>query len=1043
MSISFYGDYFANTLRRSVHRSTQQLNQSTRRLATGTRVNRAADDPGGSVMASRLNSSLRGTRQAIRNGSDVFSMLRTADSTLAEQNEILHRLRELAVQAANGTLSTIDRANLEAEGITLRNELDRIGAQARFNGMNLFDGTFANKIFQMSDNAESEPLTVTFGTSDSYNLALDARESTAVFENFQSVAGATVQFDLSGVSIVHTAADPSDQASNAAALLASLDAASASLVPFGYTWSLTDSGLGVTINRTLGQTISIDNFISGSVVTDRTLANSIDATMTTNRTGLDATTYLDGNNGPVGSFASTITLTENDIDTGTPGIVNTTFEATPIAVEGGTTGLSTTDQIGSTLLLNPPSASDQINIVATRNDGTSTTFTYTFTTATDTLSDLFTAFNAAHSEYTMSLSGTGAIRLEEVTQSAGTSLAMSVVPVTTNTATETFSQTTERRLTSNNALSGSFNSSTLLSNITEFANVQGGDTLNVSLTDGSGTDRSFTFTFAGSINAASTSTVNDFMTALSTQTNITASFDTNTGIVVSDSSVPNGASIALSWTTGDFTERFSAASGSNATVNTTSLAFTASGQTLQSGAFTSGGAAVTSTTTTLNSIDGFSNIEGSDSFSINLTNYSGTSTTVTVTASDVTAGNASSMTIGDIISAINGTTLGSSTLSATLSASGQIEITEQSSDRSIGSNFDVGDTIDIAVTANDGSSLGTGTYTFTSANDTWDALRTAIEGIANVTGTYESDRLVFRENTRTVGSSVGITLSNYVDAANADGSFTGATFGSNGNNKVTTSSIISTAYTLATNINSISEFTDVNAGDQLLFRMTNGAGTNRDFTYTFGGTTGELTTDTFQELVTAINLQTDMNAFFDSNINHIVIEDTTNSGTGVSFSFAMADFFELAGPSNQLDVTADSLSTGGATLLDSNTSTSVVAFDYDISTVDGASHAITSLDEAIRLMNLSRATLGAQMSRVDHRVSRLAAANEYLTQGKSAIMDADFAQETAQRASAELKRVSATNLIAVERRLKQVALNLLESTMGQGSGGIAVSFQRF
>ena len=98
------------------------------RLASGKRINSAADDPAGVAIASRLNSEIRGTSQAIRNALDGQALIDTAEGGHKEVENILQRMREIAVQSANDTNSSQDRANLNEEMKALSTEIDRIAA---------------------------------------------------------------------------------------------------------------------------------------------------------------------------------------------------------------------------------------------------------------------------------------------------------------------------------------------------------------------------------------------------------------------------------------------------------------------------------------------------------------------------------------------------------------------------------------------------------------------------------------------------------------------------------------------------------------------------------------------------------------------------------------------------------------------------------------------------------------------------------------------------------------------------------------------------
>ena len=132
---------------RHLSRSTLALSKSLERLSSGLRINKAGDDAAGLAISEGLRSQIRGLNQAVRNSNDGLSVVGTAEGSIEESTNILQRMRELAVQAANDTNSASNRASLQSEIDQLVNELNRIASTVQFNGLNLLDGTFTNKSF--------------------------------------------------------------------------------------------------------------------------------------------------------------------------------------------------------------------------------------------------------------------------------------------------------------------------------------------------------------------------------------------------------------------------------------------------------------------------------------------------------------------------------------------------------------------------------------------------------------------------------------------------------------------------------------------------------------------------------------------------------------------------------------------------------------------------------------------------------------------------------------------------------------------------------
>ncbi len=121
--------------------ATGALSKSTEKLSSGYRINRAADDAAGLAISEKMRSQIRGLNQASSNAQDGISLIQTAEGALQESHSILQRMRELAIQAANGTETDDDRGNIQDEIKQLQSELDRISTDTEFNTMKLLDGS--------------------------------------------------------------------------------------------------------------------------------------------------------------------------------------------------------------------------------------------------------------------------------------------------------------------------------------------------------------------------------------------------------------------------------------------------------------------------------------------------------------------------------------------------------------------------------------------------------------------------------------------------------------------------------------------------------------------------------------------------------------------------------------------------------------------------------------------------------------------------------------------------------------------------------------
>ena len=136
------------------------LSMAMERLSTGQRINSAKDDAAGLAISQRMTADVRGLAVAMRNANDGMSLAQTAESAMGEVTNMLQRMRELAVQASNGTVTGDDRAAMQAEVKQLSGEITNIGKQTNFNGIKLLDGSAKSLMLQTGSRAGE---TVTFG----------------------------------------------------------------------------------------------------------------------------------------------------------------------------------------------------------------------------------------------------------------------------------------------------------------------------------------------------------------------------------------------------------------------------------------------------------------------------------------------------------------------------------------------------------------------------------------------------------------------------------------------------------------------------------------------------------------------------------------------------------------------------------------------------------------------------------------------------------------------------------------------------------------
>jgi flagellin len=158
----------------NLNRSTRALGNSFRRISSGLRVDKAADDAAGLAVAENLESVSRSARVAMRNANDGVSIIATAEGAAEEIGNILKRMRELAVQSSSETLASGERAYLETEFDELIDEIDRISGTTTFNGVALADGTNTTLDVQVGvNNTANDQITISLSDLGSSTLGVD------------------------------------------------------------------------------------------------------------------------------------------------------------------------------------------------------------------------------------------------------------------------------------------------------------------------------------------------------------------------------------------------------------------------------------------------------------------------------------------------------------------------------------------------------------------------------------------------------------------------------------------------------------------------------------------------------------------------------------------------------------------------------------------------------------------------------------------------------------------------------------------------------
>ena len=190
----------ASAAQRGLAASQDSYSKQAEHLSSGLRINRASDDAAGLAVSEKLKNQVRGLNQAQRNAQDSISLIQTAEGALTETHSLLARMRELAVQSSNDTLTASDRANLNAEFTQLQAEVDRIATSTQFNTALLLNGsgTATALTFQIGAN-----------NGDTLALAIDGTQASTLnvaFNSANGMAGVAYQSSASAmISILDTA----------------------------------------------------------------------------------------------------------------------------------------------------------------------------------------------------------------------------------------------------------------------------------------------------------------------------------------------------------------------------------------------------------------------------------------------------------------------------------------------------------------------------------------------------------------------------------------------------------------------------------------------------------------------------------------------------------------------------------------------------------------------------------------------------------------------------------------------------------------------
>lgn len=244
----------------AMRNAADQMGDAMQRLSTGLRINSAADDAAGSAIASKMDAQTRSLAVAIRNANDAISLTQTAEGALSEVENMLQRMRELAVQAGNSTLNASDRAQIQAEVDQLSAEIDSVATKTNFNGNNLLDGGTTSLGFQIGANA-----------SDTLSVALQNATVSALGIGSSSTTASLTSRRLEAITADIAAADIKINGENFSAAALDVDSTTSfnadgrvDATGFG---DADNSANGGKVANTIAQVINSNSHVHGAVAT--------------------------------------------------------------------------------------------------------------------------------------------------------------------------------------------------------------------------------------------------------------------------------------------------------------------------------------------------------------------------------------------------------------------------------------------------------------------------------------------------------------------------------------------------------------------------------------------------------------------------------------------------------------------------------------------------------------------------------------------------------------------------------------------------------
>jgi flagellin len=367
--------------RNSVEGAEKASAKDMLRLSTGLRINSAADDAAGVAISSRMNAQSRGMAMAIRNANDLLSMTQTAEGAAKDINDALQRMRELSIQAANDTLNASDRKNINLEIGLLKEHINAISKQTKFNNINLLDGSLKNTSFQIGGNTQ-DTLKLSMPALDTSSLA-----QTPVTNKFKltfTALAAGQSVTVAGLTFKATADTTAAEVTAAFSNLAENATTGAGTTTGEYGGSFTGFASGNADGTTVELTTTASN-MKGDV--PKVAVMQIDA-IVTNSYKLTFSGLLSGQSVTVAGLTYTATSDTTAANVASA-FANLTEGATTGSGATGTysgkfTGFGTANASGRDLditsdSLNPSGTSPSVSVTQSSNPRTTSTYNIQFT----------------------------------------------------------------------------------------------------------------------------------------------------------------------------------------------------------------------------------------------------------------------------------------------------------------------------------------------------------------------------------------------------------------------------------------------------------------------------------------------------------------------------------------------------------------------------------------------------------------------------------------------------------------------------------------